>query len=64
MACCEATWLRKLVSEMFQHVLDATIILCDNQRRIHLSENPIFHDQSKHVDVWYHLSGIWYSEAP
>ena len=30
MACCEVTSLRKLFSELFEHVLDATVILCDN----------------------------------
>ena len=30
MACCEVTWLQKLFSELFEHVLDATVILCDN----------------------------------
>ena len=24
MACCEAVWLRKLFSELFEHVLDTT----------------------------------------
>ena len=28
--CCEVTWLRKLFSELFKHVLDATVILFDN----------------------------------
>ena len=37
MTRCEVTWLRKLFSELFEHVLDATVILCDNQRGIHLS---------------------------
>ena len=37
MACCEVTWLRKLFSELFEHVLDATVILCDNLRGIRLS---------------------------
>ena len=32
MACCEAVWLRKLFSELFGHVLDTIVILCDNQR--------------------------------
>ena len=63
MVCCEDTWLQKLFSELFEHVLDATVILCDNQRGIHLSKNSVFHDRSKHVDVCYHLSGIWYNEA-
>ena len=54
MACCEATWLRNFFSELFGHVLDTTIILCDNQRGIRLSKNPMFHNRSKHVDGWYH----------
>ena len=53
-ACCEAVWLRKLFSELFGHVLDTIVILCDNQSGIHLSENPVFHDRSKHIDIRYH----------
>jgi hypothetical protein len=26
----------------------------DNQSAIALSKNPIFHDRSKHIDMWYH----------
>ena len=37
MACCEVTWLRKLFSALFEHVLDATVILGDNLRGIRLS---------------------------
>eukprot|EP00253_Pinus_taeda_P035890 PITA_35890 len=55
MACCEAVWLRKLFSELFQHVLDTTVILCDNQSGIRMTENPVFHDQSKHIDIRYHF---------
>ena len=42
MACCEVVWLRKLFNELFGHVLDTTVILCDNQSGIHLSENLVF----------------------
>ena len=42
---------------MFGHVLDTTVILCDNQSGIRLSENHVFHDQSKHIDIRYHF--IW-----
>lgn len=54
MAFCEAIWLRKLFSELFGFTLDTTVILCDNQSGIHLLENPIFHDRSKHIDINYH----------
>ena len=55
MACCKAVSLRKLFNELFRHVLDTTVILCDNQSGIRLSENPVFHDRSKHIDIRYHF---------
>eukprot|EP00253_Pinus_taeda_P014328 PITA_14328 len=54
MASCEAVWLQNLLSELFGFTLDTTMILCDNQSRIRLSRNPVFHDRSKHIDIWYH----------
>ena len=30
------------------------MIYCDNQSCIKLSENPVFHDRSKHIDIRYH----------
>ena len=31
------------------------MIHCDNQSCIKLSENPVFHDMSKHIDIRYHF---------
>ena len=31
------------------------MILCDNQSGIRLSENPVFHDRSKHIDIRCHF---------
>ena len=36
-------------------MLDTTVILCDSQSGIQLSENPVFHDRSKHIDIRYHF---------
>eukprot|EP00253_Pinus_taeda_P019601 PITA_19601 len=55
MASYEAIWLRKLFSELFGNVLVTTIILCNNQSGIRLSENLVFHDRSKHIDIMYHF---------
>ena len=38
----------------FSQRMDPTVIYCDNQSCIKLSENPVFHDRSKHIDIWYH----------
>ena len=51
---CEAVWLRKIMSDIFDLQLDATCIHCDNQSCIKLSENPVFHDKSKHIEIKYH----------
>jgi hypothetical protein len=50
----EAVWLRKLLANLFGHVLDSTVIHCDNQSCVKLSENPVFHDKSKHIEIKYH----------
>ena len=34
---------------------ETTIIHCDNQSCIKLSENPVFHDKSKHIEIRYHF---------
>ena len=43
-ASCEAVWLRKLLSDIFDLQLDATCIHCDKQSCMKLLENPVFHD--------------------
>ena len=45
-ASCEAIWLQKLMSGLFELDLDTTVILCDNQRCITMANNPLFHDKS------------------
>jgi hypothetical protein len=50
----EAVWLRKLLSDLFSSELEPTVIHCDNQRCINLSENLVFHDRSKHIEMRYH----------
>jgi hypothetical protein len=51
LAACEALWLRKLFLGLFDKELEATVIHCNNQSCIRLSENPVFHDRSKHIDI-------------
>jgi hypothetical protein len=38
--CMEAVWLRKLISRLFDQVLDSTVIYCDNQSCVKLSRTP------------------------
>jgi hypothetical protein len=51
---CEVIWLRKLMTDLFDLEMRATLILCDNQRCIKMTENPVFHDRLKHIEILYH----------
>ena len=53
-AACEAIWMRKILVGLFGSHLYPTVIHCDNQSCIKLSINTVFHDRSKHIDIWYH----------
>jgi hypothetical protein len=46
-ASCEAIWLQKLLTGLFDLEMRATAILCDNQSCIH--------DRSKHIEIRYHF---------
>eukprot|EP00253_Pinus_taeda_P004591 PITA_04591 len=53
-AAWEAIWMRKILVGLFGQMMDPTVIYCDNLSCIKLSENPVFHDRSKHIDICYH----------
>ena len=50
---CETVWIRKLLSDIFDLYMDATCIHCVNQSCVKLSENLVFHDKSKHIEINY-----------
>ena len=54
-ASCEALWLHKMMVDLFGQQLSPTVIHCDNQSCIKLSENPVFHDRSKHIEIKYNF---------
>jgi hypothetical protein len=51
---CEAIWLHKLLTGLFDLEMEATMILCDNQSYINMTENLVFHENSKHIEIQYH----------
>jgi len=56
---CEALWLRKMLHGLFGSMLRPTMIYSENQSCIKLYENPVFHDQSKHIEIKYHFIKDW-----
>ena len=53
-AVCEVIWIRKILVGLFNEEMDPTMIYCDNKSCVKLSENAVFHDKSKHIDIRYH----------
>ena len=47
--------LPKMLVGLFGQRLRPTVIYCDNQSCIKLTENPVFHDWSKHIEIRYHF---------
>ncbi|CAG4987165.1 unnamed protein product [Colias eurytheme] len=55
-ACKEAIYLRNLFSEIIVNGFDYVITLYnDNQGAQKLTENPLFHKRTKHIDVRHHF---------
>ena len=55
LASCEVNWLCEMLVSLFDSQLDPTIIYCDNQSCMQLTENPVFYDRSKHIEIRYHF---------
>jgi hypothetical protein len=58
-ASCKAIWLRKMLVGLFGQEMSPIVIHCDNQSCIKLSENPVFHDRSKHIEIKYQFIRDW-----
>lgn len=53
-AAKEATYMKKLLSEVQVHNRSKIAIHCDNQGALQLVKNPVYHSRSKHIDIRYH----------
>ncbi|KAG8489524.1 hypothetical protein CXB51_017540 [Gossypium anomalum] len=53
-ACKEAIWLKGLFSELNED-LQINIVFCDSQSVIFLTNDQMFHERKKHIDVRYHF---------
>jgi hypothetical protein len=50
----EAVWLRKILVDLSEHVLDSTIIHYGNEICVNILENLVFQDKSNHIEIKYH----------
>jgi hypothetical protein len=51
---CEAIWIQKFLTSLFDLDMEESMILFDNHSYINMTENLMFHDKSKHIEIQYH----------
>ncbi|KAJ0580159.1 putative RNA-directed DNA polymerase [Helianthus annuus] len=51
----EIVWITHLLRELHALPPDRPTILCDNQSAIFLTQNPVAHKRTKHIDLDYHF---------
>ncbi|CAN1852203.1 Retrovirus-related Pol polyprotein from transposon TNT 1-94 [Linum perenne] len=53
---CEVQWLTVLLKEIGVQVPTPVEIQCDNRSAIHIAENPVFHERTKHIEIDCHVT--------
>jgi hypothetical protein len=51
----ELQWLKYLLSDLGIDHPHPIKVYCDSQDAIHIAENPVFHERTKHIKIDYHF---------
>lgn len=54
-AVAETCWIRNLLLELKCPITSATLVYCDNVSVVYLSNNPVKHQRTKHVEINIHF---------
>ena len=54
-ASAELFWVQSVLRELGVPQLRAPLLWCDNLGATYLSENPVFHARTKHIEVEFHI---------
>jgi hypothetical protein len=52
--CAQLLWMRQTLRD-FGCNLSKVPLLCDNESAIHMAENPVEHNCTKHIDIRHHF---------
>lgn len=54
-ALCEVTWIFNMLTEIKFKIPRPIVLYCDNNSAIHIAENPVLHERTKHIELDCHL---------
>lgn len=54
---CELHWITYLLDDLHIQVSYPIELSCDNQAAIYISQNPVFHEKTKHLEIDCHIVG-------
>lgn len=54
-ASCEVMWLQNLLVELGLQITGSVPIYCDSKSAIDLTENPVYHASTKHIEIDCHF---------
>ncbi|KAL0390458.1 UNVERIFIED_CONTAM: Retrovirus-related Pol polyprotein from transposon RE2 [Sesamum calycinum] len=52
---CELLWISYILGDFGITVVSPIPFHCDNKAAIHITENPVFHERTKHLDIDCHI---------
>ena len=55
MVACEVVCLKRILKDLDVSITEPTFIYYDNLSNIHLARNPIFHAQTKYIELHHHF---------
>lgn len=51
----EMLWLRKLLSDLWVDISEASVLYVDNTAALHIANNSVFHERTKHLEMDCHI---------